>query len=166
MGRLLPLLLIADLAVIAVTLVDCLASERHEVRLLPRGVWILLITIASPIGPIAWLTAGRPEPITALRRPGTPTHRTSGPDDDPEFLRELSTRRVRPEDEELLRRLEAEFGGRDQQPGRPEDRRPPGPADLRPPRRRHPSGKDEDPRRRHPSGKDIDDDRGADPTET
>lgn len=136
MGRLLPLLFIVDLALIAVAMVDCLGCEPRDVRVLPRWLWIPLILLAPPIGPIAWLAVGRPEPVAVLRRLGRPAPRPSGPDDDPEFLHGLSGRRLRPQDEELLRRLEAEFGTPD------------------------------DSRRRHPSGKDIDNDRGGDPTET
>ena len=90
MGRLFPLLALADLALIVVALIDCLSVEEFQIRALPRVVWVFLILLFSPVGPIAWFVAGRPERATA----GTPDDpvlysapgRSTAPDDDPEFL--------------------------------------------------------------------------------
>jgi hypothetical protein len=112
MGRLLMLLVIVDLLVIAIAMADCLATPRGAARVLPRGLWILLILLGSPVGAVAWLTLGRPG---APLRPRAPA-RAPGPDDDTEFLRDLARRPSRPQDDDLLRRYEREFD----QPERPE----------------------------------------------
>jgi hypothetical protein len=141
MGRLLPLLALADLALIVIALIDCLSAEEHQIRALPRVVWVFLILLFSPIGGIAWFVAGRPEPDAALA-PATPTpasrrqtgvsepapRRELAPDDDPEFLAQLAARSRRQEEERLraweadLRRREEELrrGQRDE----PEDPKP------------------------------------------
>ena len=91
MGRLFPLLALADLALIVVALIDCLSVEEFQIRALPRVVWVFLILLFSPVGPIAWFVAGRPErataaapanPVTYSAPPGRPV----APDDDPDFL--------------------------------------------------------------------------------
>src|SRR5438067_7209424 len=114
MGRLFPLLALADLALIVIALIDCLSVEESEIRALPRVVWVFLILLFSPIGPIAWFVAGRPEraggggaPRYARRTDPVP------PDDDPDFLRRMS--RTSPEDEEMLRLREADLRKREEE---------------------------------------------------
>jgi Phospholipase_D-nuclease N-terminal len=112
MGRLLPFLVLADIALIAMALFDCVTTEPERVRSLPKRVWILLIIVVSPIGGIAWFVNGRvpddePEvdrgaPADNLTGADTaaaaapaaapPPARVLAPDDDPEFLRQLEIR--------------------------------------------------------------------------
>lgn len=109
MGRLLPFLVLADIALIAMALFDCVTTEPERVRSLPKRVWILLIIVVSPIGGIAWFVNGRvpddePEvdrvaPADNLTRADAataaaapPPARVLAPDDDPEFLRQLEIR--------------------------------------------------------------------------
>src|SRR2546430_1597283 len=116
MGRLFPLLALADLALIVVALIDCLSVEEHEIRALPRVVWVFLILLFSPVGPIAWFVAGRPERAAAraavdpviYSRPG----RSVPPDDDPDFLRRMAA--TNREDEEMLRLWEADLRKREE----------------------------------------------------
>jgi hypothetical protein len=118
MGRLFPLLALADLALIVVALIDCLSVEEYQIRALPRLVWVFLILLFSPVGPIAWFVAGRPERVTA----GAPTDpvtysapgRSLAPDDDPEFLGRITARK-RQEDEEMLRLWEADLRKREEE---------------------------------------------------
>src|SRR5438067_7182068 len=114
MGRLFPLLALADLALIVVALIDCLSVEEFQIRALPRVVWVFLILLFSPIGPIAWFVAGRPERV-AVSGPARATSRGRpvAPDDDPEFLRRMS--RTAPEDEEMLRLWEADLRKREEE---------------------------------------------------
>jgi hypothetical protein len=128
MGRLFPLLALADLALMVVALIDCLSVEEFQIRALPRGVWVFLILLFSPVGPIAWFVAGRPERVTA----GPPVDpvvysaptRYVAPDDDPEFLGRIAARK-RHEDEEMLRLWEADLRKREEElrkrEQRPED---------------------------------------------
>jgi Phospholipase_D-nuclease N-terminal len=113
MVRLLPLLLI--LAFTLYALIDCLARDEDEIRALPKVIWVLIILLFMPLGPVAWFIAGRPRGSAArpARRPddapedvvggyslgtGSPTGRGGrplAPDDDPEFLRRLDEQQRR-----------------------------------------------------------------------
>ena len=106
MLRLLPLLLI--LAFTLYALIDCLARDEEEIRALPKVIWVLIILLFTPLGPIAWFLAGRaprasaptasggaPDDVVggySLGSPGSSAGRSGrpiAPDDDPEFLRRL-----------------------------------------------------------------------------
>jgi len=118
MGRLFPLLALADLALVVVALIDCLSVEEYEIRALPRFAWVLLILLFSPVGPIAWFVAGRPARAT-VRTVDDPLlyptpGRTVAPDDDPEFLNQMAVRN-RQEDEEMLRLWEADLRRREEE---------------------------------------------------
>jgi hypothetical protein len=116
MLRLLPLLLI--LAFTLYALIDCLARDEEEIRALPKVIWVLIILLFTPLGPIAWFLAGRPRGAAVRREPGGSDEVVGGyslgsgssagrngrplaPDDDPEFLRRLDEeqRRNRRRDE-------------------------------------------------------------------
>jgi hypothetical protein len=58
--RLYGLLFLIDLALLVVALIDCLSTDEHAVRNLPKVAWVLLILFFSPIGAIVWFVAGRP----------------------------------------------------------------------------------------------------------
>jgi hypothetical protein len=116
MGRLFPLLALADLALLVIALIDCLSVEEYEIRALPRFAWVFIILLFSPVGPIAWFVAGRPV-RAAVRTPDDPLlyptpSRALAPDDDPEFLGQMSTRN-RQEDEEMLRLWEEDLRKRE-----------------------------------------------------
>jgi hypothetical protein len=117
MGRLFPLFALIDLALIVIALIDCLSVEEFEIRALPRVVWVFLILLFSPIGPIAWFVAGRPEKATT-RADSDPvlysrSTRSTAPDDDPEFLRRMAA--TQREDEDMLRRWEADLRKREEE---------------------------------------------------
>ncbi|HEX5569435.1 MAG TPA: PLD nuclease N-terminal domain-containing protein, partial [Streptomyces sp.] len=61
MIRLYGLLVLVDLVLIVVALIDCLSAEEHAVRNLPKVAWVFIILLFSPVGPIAWFIAGRPQ---------------------------------------------------------------------------------------------------------
>lgn len=70
-------------------LVDCVQTDRRQVRVMPKPVWLLAVLVPVA-GPLAWFLAGR---ATAPGGPsrgsgGRPTG-PRGPDDDPDFLRRL-----------------------------------------------------------------------------
>lgn len=123
MGRLLPLLFLADLALLVVALIDCLSSDEYEIRALPKVVWVFIILLFSPVGPIVWFVAGRPARDAAAKpdvwQPGsgfpasTRPRRNVAPDDDPDFLRGLA--KSRREDEDLLRQWEADLRRREEE---------------------------------------------------
>lgn len=100
-------------------LLDVVLTDEHEVRNLPKLVWVLLVVLLWGIGGMVWLLAGRPArqgaapgggaapPLRGAgpqRQPGNhpvgrdrlappPVNRAPrGPDDDPDFLRRLDER--------------------------------------------------------------------------
>ena len=118
MIRVYGLFFIIDLALLVVALIDCLSTDEYEMRSLPKVAWVLLILLFSPIGPIVWFVAGRPQTQrTAVGQwrtgRGFPEHdrprRPLGPDDDPDFLRD----RGRRDDEEMFARWEADLRRRE-----------------------------------------------------
>jgi hypothetical protein len=128
MGRLIPLLALADLALMVFALIDCLSVEEYQIRALPRIAWVFVILLFSPVGGIAWFVAGRPErarqPVTQRPIgngfPEPPPRRELAPDDDPEFLSQLAAR-ARQEDENRLRAWEADLRRREEELRRRED---------------------------------------------
>lgn len=87
---------IAAVALLAFTIyciVDAIQSEDHEVRGLPKMLWVVLVLLFPVVGGIAWMIAGRPRGILDIifgdggQRPGP--RGPLGPDDDPDFLRGL-----------------------------------------------------------------------------
>ena len=85
MLRVLPTLVLLVLTIYA--LVDCIQTEESRQRNLPKVLWLLLILIFPLVGPIAWFLAGRPGPAGGRGTNRSPYPR--GPDDDPDFLRNL-----------------------------------------------------------------------------
>jgi hypothetical protein len=83
------LLVLAMLAMTIYAVIDAIQTEDDRVQHLPKLIWIVLILLFSPIGAIAWFFAGRQRgPQTGRRGPGYPSA-PRGPDDDPDFLRNL-----------------------------------------------------------------------------
>lgn len=131
------LVIVIALVVWMYSVFDVIRSDAASVRYLHKLIWLVLVLLFTPIGPLAWLFLGRPVPLGSRlfeARPGTP----KAPDDSPEFLaglddeirRRRRTEQVRgaPSDptdieaeirrlEEELRRRSAEEGG-DDPPGR------------------------------------------------
>lgn len=83
-------------------LVEVAQAERHQIRLLSKPIWIILIVLAPTVGAIAWFLLGRPKdgattPARPLQRPTRPAPWSArnqqvsrpAPDDDPEFLASL-----------------------------------------------------------------------------
>ena len=87
MLRVLPWLLGIALTVYAA--VDCIQTDESRVRNLPKLVWVFLILLFAVAGPLAWFIAGRPKGQWPTRGPGQRPSAPRGPDDDPDFLRNL-----------------------------------------------------------------------------
>lgn len=79
------------------TTVFAASANKQEVRLLPKWAWVLLCLFIPFFGGLLYLMVGRP-----LRTgPAAPKgkKRVIAPDDDPTFLRDLS-KKLRKEDED------------------------------------------------------------------
>ncbi|MHA7665599.1 PLDc N-terminal domain-containing protein [Mycolicibacterium sp. HS_4_1] len=85
--------------------IDIASSEEHEVRGLPRVLWILIVLLLPLAGSIAWFVAGRPVAAVPRHRDlparGFPEYDKPGryiPEDpaaDEEFLRRCRERAER-----------------------------------------------------------------------
>lgn len=108
-------LVLVALGVWLFCLFEVLSTDEDDVRHLPKFVWFLIVLFGFDLGAIAWLLFGRrrgvvragvsawpPEFLTSSdgdQRPGRPSGPAPlGPDDDPEFLRQLD-HRLRGEDD-------------------------------------------------------------------
>jgi hypothetical protein len=123
MIRLYSLFVLVDLALLVIALIDCLSAEEFAIRALPRAAWVFIILLFSPVGAIVWFVAGRPATPVRLSngsvwRPGSgfpenqrPGRRVVAPDDDPEFLRGLST--TGPDDTQMMKQWEADLRRRE-----------------------------------------------------
>lgn len=86
---------IAAVALLAFTVycvVDAIQTDEHRVRGLPKPMWVLMTLLFPVAGGLAWLIAGRPTSIleTLLGGPRSQGPRGPlGPDDDPDFLKDL-----------------------------------------------------------------------------
>jgi hypothetical protein len=123
MVRFYSLFVLIDLALLVIALIDCLSVDEGSIQALPRVVWVFIILLFSPVGAIVWFVAGRPPRAIRMSngqmwRPGNGfpedarPRRVTAPDDDPEFLRGLATSRK--EDEEMMKRWEADLRRREE----------------------------------------------------
>lgn len=94
---------------------DALTTPSNEVRTLPKVAWVAVIVLLLQIGALLWLAFGRQRAMAPsnAKPGGAPTRGTPpgptaqgrgnrgsgpiGPDDDPDFLRDIN-RRINPED--------------------------------------------------------------------
>jgi hypothetical protein len=117
------LLDLATLALLVYCLIDCIQADSALVRNLPKPFWVVIIVLVPLVGGIAWLVAGRPEPSPAGPvRPMRPTGGGArpapnrppaplGPDDDPDFLRQM--RSIDDEHERTLQQWERDLRDRE-----------------------------------------------------
>lgn len=109
--------------VIIYSLIDCSRSDARDIRGLRRGPWLAIILLLPVIGGILWLSLGRPR----YASPGSVPTRGKGPDDDPEFLRQLDRWRRQAERERQAReqsgqdRTDDAPSGREQAPDQDRD---------------------------------------------
>ncbi|MFI9593385.1 PLD nuclease N-terminal domain-containing protein [Nonomuraea sp. NPDC052265] len=79
------------------SLFDVITAPEEEVRNVPKALWVLIVVLIPLLGGVIWMLRGRPkverDPWPVPPGPGAP----KGPDDDPDFLRDLD-RRMRGED--------------------------------------------------------------------
>ncbi|GEO94892.1 PLDc N-terminal domain-containing protein [Kocuria turfanensis] len=107
MGRAILIIGAAALAVgvIVYSLIECARTDSAAMRGLRKGGWIAVIVLLPLLGALLWLFLGRPRGTADSSAPA----RGKGPDDDPQFLRNLEERRRQQEQAEKLRRWEEEL---------------------------------------------------------
>lgn len=114
------LLFALEIVLAVLALISCLSAEDGELRALPRIAWVILIILLPLVGSIVYFVAGRPLPVehgsgvwrAANGQPEATRPRRLAPDDDPEFLRQLD-RQGKREEEDRLRRWEADLRRRE-----------------------------------------------------
>ena len=116
MGRAIMIIGAGALAVgvIIYSLIECAQSDKYSVRALPKGAWLLIILLLPVIGAVLWLFFGRPQ----KPGPGSAPQRGQGPDDDPQFLRNLDERRRQQEQARKLQEWENELKRTGRAPGK------------------------------------------------
>ena len=124
MIRFYSLFVLLDLALVVIALISCLSADEGEIRALPRIAWVFIILLFSPVGPIVWFVAGRPPSAIRMSngemwRPGSgfpekqrPV-RSTAPDDDPEFLKNLAAE-LR-DDESMMKKWESDLKRREEE---------------------------------------------------
>jgi len=83
-GRL--LILAIPLAITVYAFIDVLSTPAGTFRRGPKALWAIAVLLLPLVGALLWFLAGRP------RRRKRDAPRSSAPDDDAEFLRELQWR--------------------------------------------------------------------------
>ncbi|MFH9352657.1 PLD nuclease N-terminal domain-containing protein [Kitasatospora sp. NPDC017646] len=128
------LTIVLPLALWVWAFIDCLVAPEDEVRHLPKPIWLIIVLLFPPLGPIAWLVAGKRRGFLRTGAPdGQPGQRTAegraghgaarggrplAPDDDPEFLASLGKGSLKGNDkdhEDMLRQWEADLRRRERE---------------------------------------------------
>jgi hypothetical protein len=80
---------VIGIALFVYALFDLIATPRDRVRYIPKPLWFVVL-LAPAVGPLLWLLVGRQRsaPPHGGRRP-KPRPKPRGPDDDPDYLRNL-----------------------------------------------------------------------------
>ena len=81
------LLLLVPLGLSIYAFIDCITTDEHDIRHLPKPLWAILVLLFPLVGSIAWLIVGQ-DRAAARRRGGW-----VAPDDNPEFLNSLQGER-------------------------------------------------------------------------
>jgi len=117
---------LVELVLLVYCVLDAITTPEHQVRNLPKLLWLVLIIFVPIVGSVAWLVGGRP--VAGSRPGGLPYKGNTGrfpeydrpgravaqnPDDDEAFLRTL---RERAEDQRKRAAEQARRLREDEQP--------------------------------------------------
>ncbi|WP_258175006.1 PLD nuclease N-terminal domain-containing protein [Nesterenkonia sandarakina] len=96
---------IVGLGLLIYSLVECLQTPRHRIRVMPKVAWIAVIVLLPIIGASLWLGFGR---VRAPKKGAAASRRPRSPDDDPDFLRQVEIQRRQRQRAEEQRQRDAE----------------------------------------------------------
>lgn len=97
-----PYLGLIVMAVWIIALIDVICSDEHQVRNLPKTLWLIVVIILPLVGSLLWLVVGRPQNaggswggsprsrFPEYERPGR--HMAQSSETDEEFLRRCRER--------------------------------------------------------------------------
>lgn len=119
MPRLLIPLILVSVGVMIYALIEAISTPSDRVRIMPKGLWIVVIILVPLIGGVLWLLFGNQNSYLAstvqgFKKTSGPVRPTS-PDDDDEFLRSLDIQRAQQKKAEELRKREEELRRREEQ---------------------------------------------------
>ncbi|WP_029629161.1 PLDc N-terminal domain-containing protein [Yaniella halotolerans] len=119
MPRLLIPLIIVSLGVMIYALIEAISTPSDRTRIMPKGIWIVVIVLVPLVGGVLWLLFGNENSYLAstvrgFRKTSGPP-RPSTPDDDEEFLRSLDIQRNQKRRAEELERRERELRRREEE---------------------------------------------------
>lgn len=102
-------LYVMALALLIYALIDCARTPDEDMPArMPKMLWIALIVLLTPVGPIAWVIVSRVK--AAEERGGTVERTVWSSERGPSFHRPVPPRPVAPDDDpEFLRRLEQDL---------------------------------------------------------
>lgn len=118
MPRLLIPLIIVSVGVMIYALIEAISTPTDRTRIMPKGLWIVVIILIPLVGGVLWLLFGNENAYLASTVQGF--KKTSGParpttpDDDEEFLRSLDIQRAQKRQAEELRKREEELRRREE----------------------------------------------------
>lgn len=75
------ILIIAVVMLTIYCVVEVAQARKYDIRALPKWLWAFAVIAVPVVGPMAWLTMGRPKGRAPRRLP------PRAPDDDEDFLR-------------------------------------------------------------------------------
>ncbi|MDR7346334.1 PLDc N-terminal domain-containing protein [Enteractinococcus fodinae] len=118
MPRLLIPLILVSLGIMIYALIEAISTPSERIRIMPKGVWIVVIVLVPLVGGVLWLLFGNENSYLAstvqgFKKASGPT-RPSNPDDDEEFLRQLDIQRAQERKARELREREAELRRREE----------------------------------------------------
>lgn len=96
---------IVGLGLLIYSLVECLQTPRHRIRVMPKLAWIAVIVLLPIIGASLWLGFGR---VREPKKGAAASRRPRSPDDDPDFLRQVEIQRRQRQRAEEQRQREAD----------------------------------------------------------
>ena len=100
------LVAVAVLAIYVYGIVDVIRTDKNLTRGISKTAWIAVVVVLPVVGAALWFIIGRPRKDRSA--PQTYT-RTTAPDDDPDFLRNLEIRRRNQAEADRLRKLKDEL---------------------------------------------------------
>lgn len=118
---------IVVLVVFIYGLVDLIRTDARLTRGLSKPAWIAVQIVLPVLGAVLWFIIGRPRGPRPV--PGRSSHPVA-PDDDPEFLRNLESRRRQQAETERLKKLKDEREAKERKLG-PTSRDTHGSGDVR-----------------------------------